>query len=120
MSLPADGLKGRRILLVEDEYFIADDLRRSLSAEGAAVLGPASTVAEALALVFSDGPIDGAILDINLHGEMIYPVADELTKRGVPFLFLTGYEARDLPSRFAQTPCCQKPAEMHRILAALQ
>jgi CheY-like chemotaxis protein len=120
MTLPVDALKGRRILLVEDEYFIADDLRRTIVAQGAAVVGPVGNLPEALDAVTNGGPIDGAILDINLRGEMVYPVADALKKKGVPFMFLTGYDARALPPAYANVPCCHKPIEMAKVIAALR
>lgn len=113
-------LKGRRILLVEDEYFIADDLRRSLSAAGAAIVGPVATLGGALDLADNGGPLDGAVLDINLRGEMVYPVADRLKAKGVPFLFLTGYDARALPARFTGVTHCEKPVAMQNLIAALQ
>jgi len=90
-------LEGKRILLVEDEYFIVQDLARAFSAAGATVLGPAATLSEALELVVSSGALDGAVLDINLQGEMVFPLADVLVNRGVPFVFATGYGQEAIP-----------------------
>src|SRR4051794_18564375 len=90
-----DALRGRRLLVVEDEYLIAASLARELEGRGAEVVGPAGSVRDALALVEAEGDrLDGAVLDINLRDERVYPVADALVARGVPFIFLTGYDAR--------------------------
>ncbi|HEX4636917.1 MAG TPA: hypothetical protein VH189_12090 [Rhizomicrobium sp.] len=112
-------LEGKRILLVEDEYFIVQDLARVLLAAGAIVLGPAATLSEALKLVASAGPLDGAVLDVNLQGEMIFPLADVLMNRGVPFVFSTGYDGEVIPSRFYGHPRCEKPATPDQVLRAL-
>ena len=81
-----------RILLVEDNYLIAMELTDELNGQGAEVIGPAASVNEALYLIESTGQIDSAVLDINLKGEMIFPVVDALMELDVPFLFLTGYD----------------------------
>ena len=112
-------LDGRRILLVEDEYFIVRDMARAFAAAGAAVIGPAATVAEALRLIAASGPMDGAVLDINLQGEMVFPVADALTTRGVPFLFATGYDRETIPDRFAHCIRCEKPVKPDQVAKAL-
>jgi len=92
----ASALWGRRFL-VEDEYMMAEDLRRDLEQVGAEVLGPMPRVANALKLLAQADALDGAILDINLRGEKAYPVADALRERGVPFVLATGYEPWALP-----------------------
>jgi CheY-like chemotaxis protein len=105
-----DALRGRRLLVVEDEYLIAASLARELEGRGAAVVGPAGSVRDALALVEAEGDrLDGAVLDINLRDERVYPVADALAARGVPFVFLTGYDARAIPDAYAGVPRCEKP-----------
>ena len=115
----ASTLAQRRVLLVEDEYFIAVELHRALEARGAVVVGPAATVRDALALIAKAGPLDGAVLDINLRGEMAYPVADALLMRGVPFVFTTGYDEAMIPPRFTGIACCEKPASPLKIADAL-
>jgi CheY-like chemotaxis protein len=97
------------ILVVEDEYMLADDLRDELESAGAIVLGPASDVASALALLAAEPQIDGAILDINLAGQTSFAVADELLRREVPFLFTTGYDRHAIPDRYQHLPRCEKP-----------
>src|SRR4051812_23340622 len=101
MSTGQDVLARRRVLLIEDEYFIADDMARAFRARGAEVVGPAATLDAAMQLVSKGDPLDGAVLDINLRGEMVYPVADALRDRGVPFIFSTGYDDVTIPSRYA-------------------
>jgi|SRR4051812_14759199 CheY-like chemotaxis protein len=103
-------IKGRCLLVVEDEYLIAADLAASLESLGVEVIGPAASVEEALGLVATDGDrLDGAVLDINLRNERVFPVADVLTARGVPFIFTTGYDGAAVPGPYAGTPRCQKP-----------
>ncbi|NNM75185.1 response regulator [Enterovirga aerilata] len=102
-------LAGRRILVVEDEYFLADDMVRALATLGAEIVGPSDTAASALELVQSGLPIDGAVLDINLHGETSLAVASELRARKVPFVFATGYDQRGIPPEFADVPRWEKP-----------
>jgi len=105
-----DALRGRRLLVVEDDYLIAVDLARDLARRGAEVVGPAGSVRDALALVEAEGDrLDGAVLDINLRDQRVYPVADALAARGVPFVFLTGYDAWVIPDAHAGVPRCEKP-----------
>lgn len=83
-------LTGKRILVVEDEALIAVMVEDMLTDMGSKVVGPAATIEQALALARSD-TLDGAVLDVNVRGERIDPVADALAERGVPMLFATGY-----------------------------
>jgi CheY-like chemotaxis protein len=112
-------LAGRRVLLVEDEYFIADDLQRLFEEAGAEVVGPVSSVDKALDLIAATPDLDGAVLDINLREVMVYPVADALQARGVPFVFATGYEKAIIPARFAEVRHCEKPVEPAQVVQAL-
>lgn len=102
-------LEGKTILVVEDDYFIATDLCRSLVTEGVEVLGPVGRVDDALGVIARSDRIDAALVDLNLHGVMAYPVADALAERRVPFLFVTGYDRAGIPERFRDVPHCQKP-----------
>lgn len=112
-------LSGCRVLVVEDEYFLADDLRTALEDAGATVLGPVANVADAAALANAAGDFDGAILDVNLGGELVFGLADLLRERQVPFILATGYDESFIPERFADVPRCDKPLNMHRIAAAI-
>ena len=119
MTKAAGTLAGRRVLLVEDEYFIVDDMVRSFEAGGALVVGPVASVDEALDLVGRGERLDGAVLDVNLQGEMAYPVADALAARGVPFVFATGYDDASIPARYARVTRYQKPVDPDKIGKAL-
>lgn len=107
-------LAGLRVLVVEDEYFLADELKHTLVEAGAGMVRLSGEFLDAMREVENDG-YAFALLDINLHGEMAYAVADILLKTGVPFGFVTGYSTRDLPPRFARVPCWEKPIS-HRGL----
>lgn len=112
-------LAGRRVLVVEDDYTVADVLCQHLEDAGADVLGPVPDVAGALELLAAEGAPDGAVLDVNLGGEMVWPVADALRARGVPFLFATGYDASAIPARYAGVRRCEKPVEPSQIARTL-
>lgn len=117
----AERMPGRRLLVVEDEYMIAMELVSTLEELGAEVVGPAASVEDALALVGSDGDrLDAAVLDINLRDERVYPVADALAARGVPFVFATGYDATAIPPAYAATPRCEKPVDKARLARLLR
>ena len=104
-------LRNRRVLLVEDEYFIADAMRRGLEEAGAIVIGPAASVRDALALLDSE-TVDGAILDVKLDDEGVFPVADVLQARGIPFLLATGYNTFDLPPEWRHVARFEKPVDV--------
>jgi CheY-like chemotaxis protein len=108
----------KRVLVVEDEYLVAMDVSAYLEAAGAHVVGPASNVNAALEAV-EHTELDGAIVDVNLRGEMAYPVADALVERGIPFVFTTGYDAHTVPARFAAVKRCEKPTTPEAIGRAL-
>jgi CheY-like chemotaxis protein len=113
-------LAGLRILLVEDTGVVATELARQLQKLGCIVIGPLATLAAALAAVRSDQTIDGALLDVNLRGEMVYPAAAELAERHIRFLFLTGYSREHIPPPFDERPVLEKPfgaRELSRKLA---
>ena len=119
MAIDPHRLAGLHILLVEDEWFIASDLAQAFAKGGAEVLGPVPDVAGALALVADAERIDAALLDINLRGEMAFPVADALERRGVPFVFATGYDQAKIPPRYAHVRRCEKPVEPESVMAAM-
>lgn len=116
MTLP---LANCRLFVVEDEYFIADDIAQALRRLGAEVIGPAADQDEALGLLAMAGRVDGAVLDINLHGRSIYAVADLLRARGVPLVFATGYDASAIPSGFEAVPRWEKPFDADRLARSL-
>lgn len=113
---PARKAKVGRLLVVEDEMLVAMELAEALKSEGWEILGPVGTVEEALALITGSSPPDVAVLDINLNGQLVYPVADLLQSRGIPLLFCTGYETPNDDGRYQNCPVVRKPTNL-RILA---
>jgi two-component system, chemotaxis family, sensor kinase Cph1 len=113
-------LARRRILVVEDEALIAMDLEWALRQRGCEVVGPLATVGDAVRAATTEQALDGALLDVNLGDEHVFPVADVLAERGVPFLFLTGYEREIIPARHRGRAALAKPyrtEELVRLLA---
>ena len=108
-------LAGKRILLVEDEYYIADDLKRTLHGAGAAVVGPFSTVAKAREAVDHDG-FDYAVIDLNLNGEDGGQIADLLIEKGKSVAIATGYGLNSIPERFSEVPRIEKPFDPPALL----
>jgi PAS domain S-box-containing protein len=107
---PAIRLAGNQVLVVEDEALVAMALRETLSDLGYSVVGPFSRMSEAI-LALRSARVDAAVLDINLGGEVVYPLADVLAADQVPFIFVTGYGAEEIERRFAGVPVLQKPIE---------
>ena len=116
---PPAVLAHRRILLAEDDYFVMRDLRSGLETLGASVVGPVPSVSGALALIAAAPAIDAAVLDVNLRGERVYPVADALAALGIPFVFSTGYSDGMIDPRYGQAPVCEKPVNMRNLGRAL-
>ncbi len=110
-----NGLVGRSILVVEDEYMLAVDLKQELVDAGAIVVGPAASLSKAIDLIKTTENLDAAILNVNLRGEAVFPAADMLVEQGVPFILATGYDRTIIPSRFTDTPTCGKPLAPNRI-----
>jgi CheY-like chemotaxis protein len=101
-------LNGLSVLVVEDEAPIALQLEDMLSELGCTVVGPASRVAQALQLL-NDEKVDAAVLDLNIAGDLVYPVADALANRGLPYIFATGYGASGLTEPYRGRPVLEKP-----------
>jgi PAS domain S-box-containing protein len=105
---------GEEVLLVEDEPLIGMMLTDMLSELGLKVDGPHTTVADA-AVAAKGGGVKAAILDVNLNGEKIYPVAEILSERNIPFIFITGYGGDSIDPRFANVALLQKPIERQKL-----
>ncbi len=105
---------GNRILVVEDEPLVAMNLSKSLAELGFSVIGPYSTLAKAVAAA-GEREVDAALLDVNLSGETVYPVADILASKNVPFAFITGYGPQALTSKYANAPVLQKPVDQRAL-----
>jgi DNA-binding NtrC family response regulator len=108
-------LEGCRVLVVEDEYFLAEDLGKALGDRGAHVVGPVGDLEEAVDQV-SRGRIDVAVLDINLHDQAAYVLADHLEQAGKPFIFATGYSAAVIPHRFRHVIRMEKPYNIEDLV----
>lgn len=108
MSASAPMLKGRRVLVVEDRYLIANELAQEVQSLGGEVVGPSPSVAHATNLIAREN-IDIALLDVNLDGEFVYPLAQALDGKGVPIVFLTGYDDAVLPAEWGARPRLLKP-----------
>jgi DNA-binding response OmpR family regulator len=108
----------RRVFVVEDELTIAWAIKLLLEENSFEVIGPAGRVDAAMEIAASED-MELAVLDVNLRGEEVFPVADLLADRGVPLLFLSGYEGRVLPDRFHGYANLCKPARPEAVLAAL-
>lgn len=112
-------LRGIRILVVEDVFLIASSIAELLQEAGAEVIGPAGELTEAIDLA-QTAQIDGALLDIDLHGQTSFEVAAALNRRGIPFVFVTGYGDASIPDAWRQVPLLGKPFRRHDFLQTLE
>lgn len=111
-------LTGQRVLIVEDDYYLASDTARALRGAGAEVIGPCATEDAARTEMAATGPTC-AVLDINLRGGRSFGLAGDFIRRDLPFLFITGYDQEVIPDRFAEVTRLQKPVEFRHIVEAL-
>ena len=114
----AGKLSGKRVLVIEDEYYIAADLQRVLDAEGAVVIGPSGHLADGLAL--AEERLDAALLDVNLHGEPSFAIAERLHAAQVPYTLITGYDSWAIPEGYREVPRLTKPFVMARLIDAVE
>ena len=114
--LSSTDLAGRRILIVEDEYHVAEEMAEAVRNAGGEVAGPVPSVAAALALIEDGASLDGAVLDIKIGEETAFPVAKALKARGVPVIFVTGYDDWFIPQAFEDVPLFQKPADPENVV----
>lgn len=113
-------LKDKRILVVEDESLVAMLIETILEDLGCQPVGPAATVEEGLELTNGPDAIDAALLDVNVSGQQVFPVAEALEARGVPFVFSTGYGEAGLPDRWRGRPTLQKPFTEEAVQDAIK
>jgi DNA-binding response OmpR family regulator len=112
-------LAGSHVLVVEDDYFIAEEICSTLREHGAQIVGPAPDIERGLQLVKSH-EIDCAVLDINLQGDLAFGLAEELRQRGTPAIFATGYDVSVLPSEFSSYVRLEKPVNLRLLLQAVR
>ena len=112
-------LSGRRILVVEDEYFLADDISRALRSAGAEIAGPVGEIDDAFPILNGGGILDGAVLDVNIRSDMVFPVAQELRARQVPFVFTTGYDKVGIAPQFHDVMLWEKPIDIAAMIRGL-
>jgi CheY-like chemotaxis protein len=115
---PSQGGQGGRVLVVEDETLIAMELCAELAKAGWEIVGPAATIEEAERLIAESPRLDAAVLDVNLAGTQIYPIAERLRDQHVPFVFCTGYEWVD--RRYSGAPIIRKPANIRLLTDELR
>lgn len=113
------GRSGARILIVEDEFLIALHIQEVMEGLGYTVVGPVARLAEALEVV-AGGGIDGAVLDVNLSGTYVFPLAERLAVLGIPFILTTGYEAFTVPEELRSHPRLQKPVRETELVRLVQ
>jgi DNA-binding response OmpR family regulator len=116
--LVEQNLKGHRILVVEDEYFVANDAAEALQEAGAEVLGPARTEDAAMREI-QDGTPDAALLDVKLGSTTSFMLAETLKNRGIPFVFITGFDQNMIPPKFQGIDRLAKPISPQKIVEAL-
>lgn len=106
--MPPNDLTGRRILVVEDDILIAMLIEEILQDLGCVIVGPVATLDAALRLA-GDAALDAAMLDVTIRGGHVYPVAERLRARGIPFILASGYGDWALPEAFRDMPRLTKP-----------
>jgi DNA-binding NarL/FixJ family response regulator len=111
-------LSGTSVLVIEDEFYLAMEIKEAIERAGGSVLGPCADATTASSEI-SRGSPDCAIVDINLGYGPSFEAAGELQRSGVPFLFLTGYDAPTIPRQFAAVLRIEKPAATDRVIEAI-
>lgn len=116
--MPEGSLSGHRIIILEDDFYQAQDCRQLLETAGAEVIAISATIPDLPALL-EKGRVDAVLIDINLGHGLSFDFARELKAQAIPFVFLTGYDAAILPDDLAGSNYLTKPATPERIMAAL-
>ena len=112
-------LEGSRVLILEDEYFLADDLARALRERGAEPVGPVGTVEEAEGLIARER-LDAAILDVNVHGEMACDFIQRVAATKLPCLIVSGYGDDSMPEAVSGVPRLEKPISSASVISSLE
>ena len=119
MTPQRSALANRRIMIVEDEYFLADDIVRALHNLGVDVVGPVGALTDALELLAREGAVDAAVVDVNLRDQMAFPITKELRSRDIPFVFASGYDKEALPDEYRDAILLAKPFDPPAVISAL-
>lgn len=117
--MQSNRLSGKSVLMVEDEYLIADALCSAFEMEDMHVIGPFPNVASAMKALDQGMTADAAILDVNLNGERVFPLADRLMAENVPIILTTGYDGDAIPRDYAHLQRLQKPVHLHELFGCL-
>jgi DNA-binding response OmpR family regulator len=117
-ALNGSALEGLRVLVIEDDFYLATDTQAALEQAGADVLGPCPDAASALDIIVRQSP-DCAILDVNLGAGPTFETAEALRSWRIPFLFVTGYDAEFIPPRFRNIEHLEKPINAEGLVSAL-
>lgn len=119
-NVVSPGEEACRVLIVEDELLVGMEMAKALQEEGWEVVGPVGTLEEAFSIL-ADGPaLNAAVLDIKLNGQLVYPVADLLRTRGIPYLFCTGYDGLEPDKRHGEHPIVQKPTNLRLLIESVR
>ena len=117
MSYTLPNLHGSRVLVLEDEYYLADDLVDALQQAGAKVVGPVSSLRAGHEIASAD--VDIAVLDMNIHGEFSHSIADRLLADQVPVIIATGYSKEAIPERLRGLPQIEKPFDVRAVVTLI-
>jgi DNA-binding NtrC family response regulator len=112
-------LDGCRVLILEDEYFLADDLKKELISRGAKVVGPIPDLLAAQDQVSRDN-FDVAVIDVKLRDEFAWSIADMLVQEKIPFVFATGYGPTTIPERFRAIQIWEKPYDISKLMESIR
>lgn len=115
----AHELSGMRVFVVEDEFLLAMQIEQELLSRGCSMIGPFGKLSEAIDAA-PRHQFDLALLDVNLSGEMVYPLADELMRQRIPFVLVSGYGASNIPERFRAAPRVPKPYDPKALFEAIR
>jgi DNA-binding response OmpR family regulator len=116
--MAADGLAGLRVLVVEDELLVAMLIEDALADQACVIVGPYARLQDALIAAATE-TLDLAVLDVNLAGKKVYPVAELLEKRGIPFVLLSGYGRDAIPVNHPEWQACNKPFQPEELISVL-
>ena len=117
--MSSNELSGKSVLMVEDEYLIADALCSAFEMEEMHVVGPFPNIAAAMDALDQGVMADAAVLDVNLNGERVFPLADRLMAENVPIILTTGYDSDAIPRDYAHLQRLQKPVHLHELFGCL-